>query len=361
MNCFQTWPEPIVRVQSLSDSGITTIPERYIKLLQDRPTPSPNTPHNDDLINIPTIDLSDLQSDDISVRHDTLGQISRACIEWGFFQVVNHGVSHSLMKRTAEVWRQFFELPIEEKQVYANSPATYEGYGSRLGVEKGVKLDWSDYFFLNYLPRSVRDENKWPRFPSSCRELVAEYGDELGRLCEKLMKVFSLNLGLEEDYLQKAFGGEDIDACLRANFYPKCPQPDLTLGLSPHSDPGGMTLLLPDVHVSGLQVRRGDHWVTVKPVPNAFIVNIGDQIQLLSNATYKSVEHRVIVNSAKERVSLAFFYNPNGNIPLQPAQKLVTEDHPALYPTMTYNEYRLFIRKRGLRGKSQVESLKSHH
>ena len=134
-----------------------------------------------------------------------------------------------------------------------------------------------------------------------CRELVAEYGVELVRLCEKLMKVFSLNLGLEEDYLQKAFGGEEIDACLRVNFYPKCPQPDLTLGLSPHSDPGGMTLLLPDDQVSGLQVRHGDHWVTVKPIPNAFIVNIGDQIQV-ALSFYASLEnedvHRILNESS---------------------------------------------------------------
>lgn len=96
------------------------------------------------------------------------------------------------------------------------------------------------------------------------------------------MKVLSLNLGLEEDYLQNAFGGENIGACLRVNFYPKCPQPDLTLGLSSHSDPGGMTLLLPDDHVTGLQVRKDNHWITVKPAPHAFIVNIGDQIQVFS-------------------------------------------------------------------------------
>lgn len=81
--------------------------------------------------------------------------------------------------------------------------------------------------------------------------------------------------------------------------------------------------------------------------------------QVLSNATYKSVEHRVIVNSAKERVSLAFFYNPNGNIPIGPAKMLVAEDKPPLYKAMTFNEYRLFIRTRGPCGKSQVESLKS--
>lgn len=112
------------------------------------------------------------------------------------------------------------------------------------------------------------------------RQVIDEYGKELVKLCGKLMKVLSVNLGLDEDYLQNAFGGENIGACLRVNFYPKCPQPDLTLGLSSHSDPGGLTLLLPDQQVNGLQVRKDNKWITVKPAPHAFIVNIGDQIQV---------------------------------------------------------------------------------
>lgn len=110
--------------------------------------------------------------------------------------------------------------------------------------------------------------------------MVAEYNEEVLKLCGRLMKIFSLNLGLDEDYLENAFGGEEIRASLRVNFYPKCPQPDLTLGISPHSDPGGITILLPDDHVSGLQVRKDDAWVTVKPIPNAFIVNLADQLQV---------------------------------------------------------------------------------
>lgn len=94
------------------------------------------------------------------------------------------------------------------------------------------------------------------------------------------MKVLSINLGLDEKILQNAFGGEDIGACLRVNFYPKCPRPELTLGLSSHSDPGGMTMLLPDDQVPGLQVRKFNNWITVKPARHAFIVNIGDQIQV---------------------------------------------------------------------------------
>lgn len=115
---------------------------------------------------------------------------------------------------------------------------------------------------------------------SNFREVIDEYGKEVVNLCGRLMKLLSMNLGLEENVLQNAFGGENVGACLRVNFYPKCPQPDLTLGLSSHSDPGGMTLLLPDDQVPGLQVRKDHNWITVKPARHAFIVNIGDQIQV---------------------------------------------------------------------------------
>lgn len=114
------------------------------------------------------------------------------------------------------------------------------------------------------------------------RKVIGEYGEGVVKLGGRILEMISKNLGLKEDFMINAFGGEsEIGACLRVNFYPKCPQPDLTLGLSPHSDPGGMTILLPDDFVSGLQVRKGDQWITVKPVPNAFIINIGDQIQVL--------------------------------------------------------------------------------
>ena len=112
--------------------------------------------------------------------------------------------------------------------------------------------------------------------------MIKEYGEEVVKLGGRVLELLSINLGLNDDFLLNAFGGEnDLGGCLRVNFYPKCPQPDLTLGLSSHSDPGGLTILLPDDYVSGLQVRRGEDWITVKPVPNAFIINIGDQIQVL--------------------------------------------------------------------------------
>jgi non-haem dioxygenase in morphine synthesis N-terminal len=159
MNSNHGWPEPIVRVQSISESGTTTIPERYIKPLTVRPCIHANSSQ----LSIPVIDLSAMS------REETARVVSVACKEWGFFQVVNHGVRPELMRHAREVWRGFFHLPMEEKQRYANSPVTYEGYGSRLGVEKGACLDWGDYYFLHVLPSRLKNHEKWPSLPSSLR------------------------------------------------------------------------------------------------------------------------------------------------------------------------------------------------
>ncbi|KAH9612797.1 hypothetical protein KSS87_012592 [Heliosperma pusillum] len=235
MSCTQEWPEPIVRVQSISDSGQDYIPHRYVKPMSERPIVESVVTTSMD---IPLVDLAGLFSSDLEHVQVTRNQVAQACKEWGFFQAINHGIEPGLMDQARHVWREFFHSPMENKQKHANSPCTYEG------------------------------------------DVTEKYLQEVVNLSGRLMRVLSANLGLEEDYLENAFGGEEVGACLRANFYPKCPQPDLALGLSPHSDPGGMTLLLPDHNVPGLQVRKDNKWITVKPVPHAFIINIGDQIQV---------------------------------------------------------------------------------
>ncbi|KAL6594613.1 hypothetical protein ACP70R_048351 [Stipagrostis hirtigluma subsp. patula] len=394
------WPEPVVRVQSLSESGAATIPARYVKPEAERPTDDPAAAAEGEAQEgIPVVDLSS-PGDPATAR-----AVAEACREWGFFQAVNHGVPGELLRRARGVWRGFFHQPMEVKQRYANSPATYEGYGSRLGVEKGAVLDWGDYYFLHVRPPHLLNRDKWPHLPPDLRETTEEYSREVGALCGRLMAAMSAGLGVGEARLQEAFGGEGgAGVCVRVNFYPRCPQPELTLGLSSHSDPGGMTVLLADDRVRGLQVRRRGAWVTVDPVPDAFIVNVGDQIQprgskrgltcldgirtlmdingdslhmlilnraaitsetellrwqVLTNATYRSVEHRVMVNADEERLSVALFYNPRSDLPLAPMPELVSPERPPLYKPMTFDEYRLYIRRMGPRGKSQVDSLKA--
>jgi len=168
-SCFNGgagWPEPVVRVQDVSDTCGDTIPERYMKPLSERPG---LLPASDGVgggaggPNIPVVDLSMLDVD------ATSRAVAAACREWGFFQAVNHGVRPELLRGARAAWRGFFRQPAEVRECYANSPATYEGYGSRLGTAKGGPLDWGDYYFLHLLPPSLKSHEKWPSLPSSLR------------------------------------------------------------------------------------------------------------------------------------------------------------------------------------------------
>lgn len=109
------------------------------------------------------------------------------------------------------------------------------------------------------------------------REDVAEYCRNARGLAIRVLEAISESLGLEKDYIDKALGKHGQHMAI--NYYPPCPQPDLTYGLPGHSDPNVITVLLQD-DVPGLQVLRNGKWVAVNPIPYTFIVNIGDQIQV---------------------------------------------------------------------------------
>lgn len=109
------------------------------------------------------------------------------------------------------------------------------------------------------------------------REIVGEYSTEVRELALILLEAISESLGLEIDCIEKALGKQAQHMAM--NYYPPCPQPELTYGLPSHKDSNAITILLQD-GVSGLQVLRNGKWTTVKPIPNTFVVNIGDQIQV---------------------------------------------------------------------------------
>lgn len=342
------WPEPIESVQWLVESGIDCLPSRYIRPNDEKPSEQQVVEEE-----IPIIDISGLCDER---RRKTVEEISDACRNWGCFQLINHGVSAELLVAGREVSREFFRLPLEEKQKHANDPRTYVGYGSRIGVQKGAILDWGDYYFHHFLPVSIREEHRWPSKPEEYRTIMKEYCDGTLELCGTLLSVFSEDLGLAPDYIKEAFGSEEgIGVCVRLNYYPTCPQPNLTYGLSPHTDPGGMTVILHD-NVVGLQVHKGDNWVPVNPVPNALTIILGDQMEILTNGIYKSVSHSCVVNEKKERMSIVVFCNPNGEKEVGPIKELIHDSNRPRYRQMTFNEYRMLIRTAGTKGNSYVKS-----
>ncbi|KAI3859015.1 hypothetical protein MKX03_011104 [Papaver bracteatum] len=79
----------------------------------------------------------------------------------------------------------------------------------------------------------------------------------------------------------------DCYQSMRLNYYPPCPKAEQVLGFSPHSDADALTIVLQPNETEGLQIRKDGNWVPVKPIHNAFVVNIGDIMEIVSNGVYR--------------------------------------------------------------------------
>ncbi|XAR66641.1 Codeine 3-O-demethylase [Bertholletia excelsa] len=145
---------------------------------------------------------------------------------------------------------------------------------------------------------------------------------------------------------------------MRINYYPPCPEPDMAMGFTPHSDAVALTILYQLNDTEGLQIRKEGKWVSVRPLQNAFVVNVGDIMEIVSNGVYKSIEHRATVNSTKERLSIATFYSSNLESELGPARSLVGLDNPAIFRRIPIEEYFKGFFARKLDGKSYLHFMK---
>jgi len=174
-------------------------------------------------------------------------------------------------------------------------------------------------------------------------------------LCLRLLAAISEALELDSDYLDRIFGKHD--QLMVINYYPPCPNPELTLGIPGHSDGGGITVLMQG-DVSGLQVLKKGKWVSVEPVTNAFVVNMGDQLQVVSNGRMRSVEHRAVTNASSARISIPTFYNPSVDAFIAPAPSMADEGHPAQYRGYTFDEFLGVFWSQGLIKKTVLEHFK---
>lgn len=112
-----------------------------------------------------------------------------------------------------------------------------------------------------------------------CSETLEEYSREVRNLCQKVLEFIAIGLGLKGEAFSELFG-EAVQA-VRMNYYPPCSRPELVMGLSPHSDGSGITVLQQAKGSPvGLQILRDRIWIPVQPIPNAFVINIGDTLEV---------------------------------------------------------------------------------
>ncbi|PSS19442.1 Flavonol synthase/flavanone 3-hydroxylase [Actinidia chinensis var. chinensis] len=326
----------VERVQSIAylSKCMDTIPVEFIRAENEQPA---ITSVHGEVLEVPVVNIGGDGSED---EENVVRLVAEAASKWGLFQVVNHGIPDEVIENLQRVGKEFFELPQEEKEVFAKplDSKSVEGYGTKLQKEVEGKKGWVDHLFHKIWPPSAINYQFWPKNPPSYREANEEYAEKLRAVADKLFKLLSLGLGLEGHEMKEAVGGDDLIYLLKINYYPPCPRPDLALGVVAHTDMSTLTILVPN-EVPGLQVFKDDHWYDVKYIPNALIIHIGDQIEILSNGKYKAVYHRSTVNKETTRMSWPVFLEPSPELEVGPHPKLVGDDNPPKYKTKKYKEY----------------------
>ncbi|KAA3474708.1 1-aminocyclopropane-1-carboxylate oxidase-like [Gossypium australe] len=281
----------------------------------------------------PVINLEKLNG---AERSTTMDKINDACENWGFFQVLNHGIPHDFLDTVERLTKEHYKKCMEQRFKELVASKALEGLQAEV-----TDMDWESTFFIRHLPQSNVAEI--PDLTDEFRNVMNEFAVKLENLAEELLDLLCENLGLEKGYLKKAFNGSKGPTFgTKVSNYPPCPTPDKIKGLRAHTDAGGIILLFQDPMVGGLQILKNGEWVDVPPMRHSFVINLGDQLEVISNGRYRSVEHRVMTQTQGSRMSIASFYNPGSDAIIYPAPALVeneAEEKKEWYPKFVFEDY----------------------
>jgi isopenicillin N synthase-like dioxygenase len=278
---------------------------------------------------IPVIDISSLirRTDR---RREVAAEIGQACREWGFFYVIHHGVNPQLLRRLEEASRQFFAQNLDTKLEIGMSRGgrAWRGYFPVAGELTSGKPDLKEGIYFGaelnddhpmvQAGAPLHGRNLFPTTLPHFREVVLDYIAAMTRLGHLLMEGIALGLGLEESYFAKNYTGDPL-ILFRIFNYPPLPDDSESgaLGVGEHTDYGLLTILWQDMS-GGLQIKRKDQWVEAPPIADSFVCNVGDMLDRLTGGAYLSAPHRVRNLAGQNRLSFAFFFDPNFNALVRP-------------------------------------------
>ncbi|KAK3037032.1 hypothetical protein RJ639_031606, partial [Escallonia herrerae] len=323
-------------VKGLAEMGLESLPEQYIQPPEGRMDTSIIVPEE----SVPVIDMSHWHDPKVA------DLICDAAEKWGFFQIVNHGVPIEVLKDVKDASHRFFNLPAEEKRklLKENSPTNNVRFGTSFIPEAEKALEWKDYLSLFY----VTDDEAAAFWPPVCKNQTLEFIQSSDLVVKKLLRVLMKRLNVTEIKESLLMGSKRINL----NYYPICPNPELTVGVGRHSDVSTLTIPLQD-DIGGLYVRKkvSDSWIHVSPISGSLVINIGDALQIMSNGRYKSVEHRVVANGRKNRISVPIFVTPKPTDVIGPLSEVLESGETPKYKQVLYSDYVKHFFRKGHDGK----------
>lgn len=297
---------------------------------------------------IPVIDIAPLGGDDRPAHDAVIAQIRDAASDVGFLFITGHGVPQALTDDLLGAAKAFFARPLDEKmRSYIGNSRNHRGYvpegeevfagGTKdakeaFDLSRDLPADDPDYLAGNPL----LGPNQWPDDMPEFRDAVAAYYAAATAVGHRLLHGFAEALGLAPDALDRHFTKPPSQ--LRLIHYPYNPDPVADApGIGAHTDYEMFTLLLPTA--PGLEVmNQAGEWIDATPVPGAFVVNIGDMLEVWSNGTFTATSHRVR-KVAEERYSFPLFFSCDYWTEVAPLPDFVTPERPAAYDPIVAGEH----------------------
>jgi isopenicillin N synthase-like dioxygenase len=273
---------------------------------------------------IPIIDISPLLSPDFTTSSLEVKQLAEefysACHTWGFFYVVGHNVPVELQKKLFACAKQFFALPLEQKQALSvrNGGLAWRGYMPIGGEGTHGRVDHKEGLYMGpehpdthpKIGLPLHGKNQFPdKEIPEFRPTALQYVDEIVELGKTLCDLISLSLGLDCRYVREHFLQPEPFALFRCFHYPAKPKEQQeTWGIGEHTDFGLLTIL--NQESEGLQILSPhNEWVDAPVIENSFICNVGDMLDMLTGGRFKSRPHRVLVSETHDRISFPFFFD----------------------------------------------------
>jgi isopenicillin N synthase-like dioxygenase len=316
------------------------------------------------MTSIPTIDISPYLDGSEKGRRAVAEQVNKACQEIGFFLIKGHDVPQDMIDLTYAKAAEFFRLPMEDKlSIRMPAPEIARGYtpfkGETLsaGIGHAAPADLKELIDMGPIDvpggeyyeradaRNFFYPNLWPAKPEGFTAAMETYYRRMNRLANDLMSIFATALELPEDFF---FDKLDRNmSALRVICYPEQttpPEPG-QLRSGAHTDYGSLTILMSDKAAGGLQAQHRDgYWVDVTPEPGAYVINIGDIMQIWTNDRWVSTMHRVVnppaaVADSARRHSVVFFHQPNYDAVIDTLPSCFGPKRPKKYEPMTYKDH----------------------